>query len=379
MKLIHLSDLHLGKRIYETPLIDDQQFILKQILEIIDSEQPDAVMIAGDVYDKSVMPVEAINLFDDFLNALYARSIPVLIISGNHDSADRLAFGSRILSRQNIHFSPPYQGELYNVKMEDEYGPLHVYMLPFVKKSLVKSYFPEEEIETMSDALNCIIKNTELNADERNLLITHQFITGSAASGSEEYSVGGADNVDASIFDSFDYVALGHIHGQQSVTRETIRYCGTPLKYSFSEVDHEKSVTIVEMKEKGNISIRTVPLTPLRDMQELRGTYEELMNAGFSREINRSDFYRIILTDENDIPDAIARLRTVYPNILTLEYDNRRTQASDVLTGTADVEKKTPYNLFAEFFEWRNNNISMTPQQQVIIRNLIQKIWEEEA
>ncbi len=377
MKFIHLSDLHLGKRIYEISLIEDQRHILKQIVDIIDNEQPDGVLIAGDIYDKSVMPVEAISLFDDFLNALHERAIPVYIISGNHDSAYRLAFGSKILSIGNIHIAPPYSGTVYSADLEDEFGPVHIYMLPFVKRSLVKSLFPDEEIETTTDAMRCVIDKIGLNTDERNILIAHQFITGSKTSDSEEHSVGGAENVDASVFDDFDYVALGHLHGPQQIGRETVRYCGTPLKYSFSEADHEKSVTVVEMKEKGNVSIRTIPLTPLRDMQELRGTYDELMNAGFSREINRSDFYRIILTDENDVPDAIARLRTVYPNILTLEYDNRRTHASDALSGTADVEKKTPYDLFAEFFEWRNNN-SMEPQQQAIISDLIRKIWEEE-
>lgn len=378
MKFIHLSDLHLGKRIYETSLIEDQQHILAQILEIVDGENPDGVLIAGDVYDKAIQSVEAINLFDDFLNRLYERSLPVFIISGNHDSAERMAFGAKIMSPGGIYIAPPYQGEVYKVDLEDGFGPLHIFMLPFVKKSLVKSLFPEEEIETTTDALRCVLSHTQLNGDDRNILIAHQFITGSQTSDSEEYAVGGADNVDAFVFDAFDYVALGHIHGPQPAGRETIRYCGTPLKYSFSEVDHEKSVTVVEMKEKGSVLIRTIPLKPLRDMKQLKGSYQELMNAGFTAETNRADFYRIILTDENDVTDAIARLRTVYPNILTLEYDNKRTQASAELTEAADTERKTPYDLFAEFFEWRNN-APMEGRQQKIISDLIQKIWEEEA
>ncbi len=378
MKFIHLSDLHLGKRIYETSLIDDQRYILEQILDIIDREQPDGVMIAGDIYDKAVMPVEAVTLFDDFLNKLHERALLVYIISGNHDSADRLSFGARILSMGNIHIAPPYSGPVFCTDTEDEFGPLHIYMLPFVKKSQVRVLFPDENIETATDALRTVFAKTGINPAERNVLIAHQFITGSAISDSEEHSVGGTDNVDASVFDDFDYVALGHLHGPQSISRETVRYCGTPLKYSFSEALHTKSVTIAELKEKGNVSLRTVPLTPLRDMRDIRGTYEELMFAGNNQTDGKNDFIRAILTDESDVPDAMARLRSVYPNILTLEYDNKRTQGSAELKEAADVEKKTPYEMFSEFYFWRNN-ISMDPQQQKIINELIDMIWKEEA
>lgn len=378
MKLIHLSDLHLGKRLYEISLIEDQKFILEQILKIIDEEQPDGVMIAGDIYDKSVMPVEAIKVFDDFLNELHARSVPVYIISGNHDSADRLAFGSRILSMGNIHIAPPYNGSVYSITAEDEYGSLHIYMLPFVKRSLIKSLFPEDEIETATDALKAVIRRIELNPNERNIILAHQFITGAAISDSEEHSVGGADNVDASVFDDFDYVALGHLHGPQPIGRETVRYCGTPLKYSFSEASHSKSVTVVELEKIGSIALRTIPLTPLRDMRDIKGTYEELMNRGSNETEHKDDFIRVNLTDENDVPDAIARLRTVYPNVLTLDYDNTRTQHTMQITEAADVEQKTPGNLFAEFFEMRNGR-AMDPDQTAIIHSLIEKIWQEEA
>ena len=378
MKFIHISDLHLGKRIYETSLIEDQRHILEQILQIIAGEQPDGVMIAGDIYDKAFMPVEAVTLFDDFLNALHERSLPVYIISGNHDSADRLAFGSKILSMGNIHIAPPYSGTVFSVDAADEFGMLHIYLLPFVKRSLIKSLFPDEEIETATDALRSVIGKIGLDPDERNVLIAHQFITGAKISESEEHSVGGTDNVDASAFAGFDYVALGHLHGPQPIERETVRYSGTPLKYSFSEAQHEKSVTVVELKEKGNVVVRTVPLIPLRDMRDIRGTYEELMHRGNNESEGKQDFIRAILTDESDVPDAMTRLRSVYPNILTLEYDNKRTQGSAVLTETVDVEKKTPYDLFSEFFEWRNN-IPMDPQQQKIINDLIEEIWKEEA
>ena len=378
MKFIHISDLHLGKRIYETSLIEDQRHILEQILQVIAGEQPDGVMIAGDIYDKAFMPVEAVTLFDDFLNALHERSLPVYIISGNHDSADRLAFGSKILSMGNIHIAPPYSGTVFTVDVADEFGTLHIFLLPFVKRSQIKSLFQDEEIETATDALRSVIGKIGLDPDERNVLIAHQFITGAKISESEEHSVGGTDNVDASVFADFDYVALGHLHGPQSIGWETVRYSGTPLKYSFSEAQHEKSVTVVELKEKGNVVVRTVPLIPLHDMRDIRGTYEELMHRGNNESEGKLDFIRAILTDESDVPDAMTRLRSVYPNILTLEYDNKRTQSSAVLTETVEVEKKTPYDLFSEFFEWRNN-IPMDPQQQKIINDLIEEIWKEEA
>ena len=378
MKFIHLSDLHLGKRIYETSLIEDQQYILGQILNIIDEEKPDGVLIAGDIYDKSFQPVDAMKLFDDFLNELHNRSLSIFIISGNHDSADRVAFASQIMSNQKIHLAPAYQGKIHSIDLKDDYGSLHIYMLPFVKKALVKSLYPDEPIETTTDALKCVIDHTELNENDRNVLIAHQFVTGSAASGSEEYTVGGADNVDAYVFDVFDYVALGHIHGPQYVSRETIRYCGTPLKYSFSEVNHEKSVTMVELREKGNTEVRTIPLTPLRDMRDIKGTYYDLMSKEEYQNTNCDDYIRAILTDENDVPDAIARLRTVYPNILTLDYDNQRTRQKVDFTEAADIEKKTPYDLFAEFFEQRNGR-PMDTNQEKLVKELIQKIWEEEA
>ncbi len=378
MKFIHLSDLHLGKRIYETSLIEDQRYILKQILEIIDNEKPDGILIAGDIYDKAVMPSDAVRLFDDFLYQLHSRLIPVYIISGNHDSADRLAFGSQILSRQDVYIAPPYQGEIYKVELRDTYGTLNIFMLPFVKKALIRSLFPEEEIETMSDAIKCVIDHTSLKTDDRNILIAHQYITNSKISDSEEYAVGGADNVDAIVFDDFDYVALGHIHGPQPAGRNTIRYCGTPLKYSFSEADHEKSVTIVECREKGSVMIHTAPLIPFRDMKEIKGKYAELIRDDYLPEAEKNDFLHVILTDEDDIPDAASFLRKVYPNYLHLDYDNTRTRSELEGNSVDDIEKKTPNDLFAEFFELQNGR-PLEPELRKTVDDLIEKIWREEA
>ena len=253
MKLIHLSDLHLGKRVNEFPMLADQRFILAQILQIIDGERPDGVLIAGDVYDKSVPPVEAVELFDDFLVQLAERKIPAFVIGGNHDSPERLAFCNRLIDASGIHISPAYTGAVQPLTLSDEYGKINLYMLPFVKPANVRRFFPEEPLESYTDALRTAIGGMHVNFAERNVLITHQFVTGAARCDSEEISVGGTDNVDSSVFDGFDYVALGHIHGAQNVSSQRVRYCGTPLKYSFSEANQQKSVTVAELKEKARL------------------------------------------------------------------------------------------------------------------------------
>ena len=276
MKLLHLSDLHLGKRVNEFSMLEDQKYILSEIIQIVEKEAPDAVLIAGDVYDKSVPPAEAVELFDDFLVRLSRLGTQVFVISGNHDSPERVAFGGRLMDPSGIHMSPVYSGQVQPVPLTDAFGTVNIYMLPFVKPIHVRRFFPEAETGTYTDALRTAVEQMSVDPAARNVLITHQFVTGAWRSESEDISVGGTDNVDASVFDAFDYVALGHIHGPQHVGRETMRYCGTPLKYSFSEAGHQKSVTAVELGEKGSVQVRAIPLTPRRDMREIRGTYLEL-------------------------------------------------------------------------------------------------------
>ena len=268
MKLIHLSDLHLGKRVNECSMLEDQQYILGEILRIIDSEAPDAVLIAGDVYDKSVPSAEAVTLLDDFLVQLASRRVQTCLISGNHDSAERLSFGGRLMDAAGIHIAPVYDGSLTPLTLSDEHGPVDIYLLPFLKPVQVRRFFPDEDIESYTDAMAAVLRAANVDTARRNVLVAHQFVAGAVPCESEEFSVGGTDNVAVCVFDDFDYVALGHIHGPQKVGRETVRYCGTPLKYSFSEVSHKKSVTVVEMGEKGSVGIRTVPLVPRRDMSE---------------------------------------------------------------------------------------------------------------
>lgn len=377
MKLIHLSDLHLGKRVNEFSMLEDQQYILTEILQIIDREKPDGVMIAGDVYDKSVPSAEAVALLDDFLVRLAKRDLQVFLISGNHDSPERMAFGGRLMAQSGVHLAPVYDGKVSPITLTDEYGPVNLYLLPFLKPAHVRRCFPEREILTYTDALAAAIEAMEVDPAQRNVLVTHQFVTGAARCDSEEISVGGTDNVDVSVFEPFDYVALGHIHGPQQVGQETVRYCGTPLKYSFSEAKHQKSVTVVELGEKGAVSVRTVPLTPMRDLAELRGTYEELTFRGFYDGTSYPrDYVHITLTDEEDIPDAVSKLRIIYPNLMKLDYDNKRTRAGIVLEGAED-QQRSPLELLEEFYE-KQNGQPMGEEQRAFAKNLMERIWEED-
>ena len=376
MKLMHLSDLHLGKRLNEFSLVEDQKYILNQILDIVDREAPDALVIAGDVYDKAVPSVEAVGLFDDFLVRLAEKRLPVFVISGNHDSPERISFGSRLLEASGIHLSPVYGGQVEPITLQDEFGPVHFYLLPFVKPIHVRRFFPEEPADTYSQALSTAISHLALNPRERNVLVTHQFVTGALRSDSEEISLGGADHVDSSVFQDFDYVALGHLHSPQNCGSEHIRYCGTPLKYSFSEAGDEKSVTIVELGEKGCLSIRTAALKPLRELVELRGSFEELTSREFYEGTSwQEDYTHLTLTDEEDIPDALGKLRLIYRGLMKLDYDNARTRFNGEITGEALQRAKSPLELFADFYELQNNR-PMTAQQLVFLEELITRMEE---
>lgn len=377
MRFLHLSDLHLGKRVNEFSMLEDQAYILKEILKIIDEQKVEAVLIAGDIYDKVIPSAEAVRLLDDFLTRLATRKLPVFLISGNHDSAERIAFGSRLMSSRQIYLSPVFEADVEPVTVSDEYGEINIYMLPFVKPSLAKRVYPEEEIITYQDAVNAAVQHMQINTDKRNILLAHQFVTGAARCDSEEMSVGGVDDVDAAIFDGFDYVALGHLHGSQKIGKETVRYSGTPLKYSFSEASHKKAAVIVDVEEKGTVKIQQILLVPKHDMREIRGTYMEVTALDFYKDMKTDDYLHITLTDEEDIPDAIGKLRTIYPNIMKLSYDNLRTRAAVTVRGTAEVEKKSPMELLREFYELQNNQ-SMSEEQEEIARGMMEEIWEDE-
>lgn len=378
MRLIHLSDLHLGKRVNEYSMIEDQEYILKKIINIIDDEKPDAVIIAGDVYDKTVPSAEVVALFDDFLVDLAKRKLEVFIISGNHDSPERIAFGSRIMDASGIHLSPVYNGRIDPIVLHDEYGAVNIFMLPFVKPANVKRFFEDAEIDSYTDAVKCAIDQMNIKTDQRNVLVSHQFVTGASRSESEEISVGGSDNIDADIFCAFDYVALGHLHSPQYCSSTHIRYCGTPLKYSFSEAKDQKSVTVIDLLNKGILSFHTVNLVPKRDLVELKGSYETVTSRSFYENTTwQKDYTHITLTDEEDIPDAIGKLRSVYHNLMKLDYDNTRTRSNALIEGSENVETKSPLELFGDFYELQNNQ-PMTPEQVDYMRDLIEKTWGDE-
>ncbi len=373
MKLIHLSDLHIGKRVNEFSMLEDQRAILSQILAAVKREQADGVLVAGDIYDKPVPPAEAVQMFDEFLTRLAELGTPVFVISGNHDSAERVAFGARLMSGRGVYVSPVYDGNVTGITMKDKYGEVVVYLLPFVKPALVRHVFEDEDPGSYQDAVRIAVDHIAVDQNKRNVLVAHQFVTGAFRCDSEEVLVGGLDNVDVSVFDAFDYVALGHIHSPQHVGRETVRYCGTPLKYSFSEAEQEKSMTVVELGEKGRVEIKTLPFKPLRDMRRIRGTYLEVTALDYYKDTNQEDYVQVTLTDEEDVPDGMQKLRVIYPNLMKLEYDNRRTRESREVTGACEVEQRSELELFEEFYELQNNQ-PVSEKQREFVERMIQGI-----
>lgn len=439
MKFIHLADLHIGKRVNAFPMLEDQRYILKQILTILREEQPDGgVILAGDIYDKAIPSAEAVELFDEFLTQLAALRLRVFIIAGNHDSPERIAFGNRLMDRSGIYLSPVYDGHVKCITCRDTASavtlsaanavdpnagtrpvtsasvalsaanavdlnagthsvesastsaaastcpPVDVYLLPFLKPANVRRFYPEETIESYTDAMRVAIVHMDIDPTHRNLLVTHQFVTGASRSDSEDISVGGSDNVDASVFAPFDYVALGHLHGPQQMGEEgspLIRYAGTPLKYSFSEARHHKSVTVVGIGEKKadgvvDVCISTRELRPLHDMREIRGSYEELTLRANYEGTATDDYIHATLTDEIEIPDAARHLQVIYPNLMKLDYDNARTrgQGSERLE-LEQLEEKSPLDLFSELFE-KQNHKEMTEEQARYVQAQMEKIWE---
>lgn len=377
MKLFHLSDLHIGKRVNEFSMIEDQKYILTQILYAADQEKPDGILISGDVYDRTIPTAEAVQVFDAFLTRLSEQKIPAFIISGNHDSAERLAFGSSLIGKSGIYFSKVYDGTVEKIPMQDAYGTVWIYLLPFLRPSTIRHALPEraEEVQSTADAVRIALEQTKIDEKERNVLLAHQFVTGAKRCDAEELQVGDVDQIPAELFASFEYVALGHIHSPQKVGRETVRYCGAPLKYSFSEAGQEKSITVVELKEKGSVDLRTIPLKPLHDLRKIRGTYLEVTAKSFYENRDCEDYLQVTLTDEEDVPDGMAKLRTIYPNLMRLEYDNKRTRSNAEVRAAERVEEKSELELFQEFYELQNNQ-SMTEVQEQFVEELLRGMKE---
>lgn len=379
---MHLADLHLGKRVNGFSMMEDQEYILNRILEIMEEEQPDGLLIAGDVYDKTIPPAEAVRRMDDFLTAVAAKHVPVFLISGNHDSAERVAFGHQLMQGSGIWISPVYDGTIRHHTLEDRWGKVNIYLIPFLRPSVVRSFFPDVEIEDYTDALRTIIEDLQVDTSRRNVVLAHQFVTAAGAlpetCDSEQLSVGGLDRVDGSVFSPFDYTALGHLHGPQRVGSETIRYAGSPLKYSFSELHQKKSVTVAELRAKGETEIRQIPLQSRREMTELRGTFEEILEEARKKGEPQTDYYHMILTDETDVVDALSRLREYYPNIMLLDYDNRRTRSQKEVEQLDRVEERTPGELFAALYEQQNGQ-EMDSDRKEYLDGLIREIWEEQV
>lgn len=435
MRLMHLSDLHLGIKVYEFDLFEDQKYMLDNIIKIAIAKDVDGIMISGDVYDRPIPPAESVALFDSFLTRLSDEGIKAYITSGNHDSQERLSFGSKLMNKSGIFFGGTFDGTVPRMDLEDEYGQVHLYMLPFLKPSIVRAHMaddtgssdnmrsvenktnsitddnkstdnnigdinandicPDENSESDIDskdaisariskdditsyqkAIDYVLSGLQIDESARNIIMAHQFVTGATRSDSEEISVGGVDEISADSFDLFDYVALGHIHTPQIIGgNEHIRYCGTMLKYSFSECKKNKSVPIITLKEKGNIDIELADLIPQRDMREIKGTYLDLTAKKNYADTNTDDYIHVTLTDEDDVPDALGRLRSIYPNIMKLDYDNLRTRAVYNSEIPDEVEKKSPLDLFQEFYNLQNGR-DLTLEESTYVQSQIEKLWE---
>lgn len=377
MKLFHLSDLHLGKRIHQRSMIKDQEDILNQIVMLAEAEKPDAVMIAGDVYDRSVPPEEAVEQFDRFLVRLSELGLKVLIISGNHDSAERLSFGSRIMGRSGIFISPEFKKETYKrilrpTVLGDEFGEINFYMLPFITPSAVREAKENCTISSWNEMAQTVFIDMNIDTSKRNILIAHQFVTGAETCESENRSIGGADNIDFFVFDPFDYVALGHLHGRQHIGRETIRYCGTPLKYSFSEVNHHKSVTVVELGEKGKIQISELPLNkPLHNWRVITKKFADVMSEDVS-----DDYIKAVLTDEEDIPNVMNKLRERFENIMSMEYKRSTVDNSNQEAVIPEFNNISPADMFAEFYR-QQRGVDLSYEQMEVVNEIFSEIREE--
>lgn len=386
MKFLHISDLHLGKQLHRFSLQEEQDEVLEHIRQIAAAERPDAVLIAGDVYDRSIPPVYATQSLDRFLGGLLQTGTTVCMISGNHDSAERLGFLSGPLRQSRLHISPAFRGHVERVTLQDECMTCDIWLLPYLRPASVRPFFPDEEITTTNDTVACALGKLPLEPGHRNVLVAHQFVAGASLIGSEEccglsgtedVRVGSSDLVEARLFGAFDYVALGHLHHPQNVGSPRVRYCGTPLKYSFSELHSEKSVTIAELSPDGTLDIRQIPLPEPRRLQELRGTFAGITQDAAAADTDRDAYTHVILTDDQPIPDVMNRLRQYYPNLTHLDWDNTRTRHVDDFAAAPEVER-TPMTLFSEFFE-RTNGAAMSPEQERYMEALIRSIWEEHA
>jgi exonuclease SbcD len=378
MTFFHLADLHIGKSVNGFSMLAEQKHVLEQVIGTIQSERPDAVIIAGEVYDRAVPSVEAVRLFDDFLTALAREEAAVLLIAGNHDAPERLAYGSRLLADKRLYLCGAFDGAIRKVTLPDAFGEVNFWLLPFIKPAAVRGFFGDRPFDTYNDALAAVLETADMDWNARNVLISHQFYTRSGVSpersDSESNPIGGLDAMDAAPLDRFDYAALGHLHGAQTVGRDTIRYAGSPLKYSFSERGQRKGMNLVELGEKGSVTVTRLPLTPLHDMRQIQGPLEELRKPEIVNSADPADYLRVILTDEDEPVDAIGKLRSVYPHIMSLDFENARTSIglSSISAELDAVQTLSPYELFSEFFLEMRGSV-MSDEQAAIVRDLLEE------
>ncbi|MBE5779139.1 MAG: exonuclease SbcCD subunit D [Clostridiales bacterium] len=374
MKFLHISDLHLGKQLSDLSLLVDQEYILDQIVSIADEQKADAVLIAGDVYQRSAPQAEAMALFDRFVTSLVSIGKKVFIISGNHDSALRVSYFSSLVRNSGVFITEAFDGRLQSVSLQDEHGEIILWMLPFLRPSQVRRTLPGEKISTYQDAVAAVLRNTPIDPTKRNLLMCHQFITGCETSDSEELAVGGLDNIDASLFEAFDYVALGHIHKPQRVGRDTLRYAGSPLKYSFSEHNHRKSVALVTLQEKGTIEVSALPLYPLRDLRLVEGSLAEIAAMPYSE-----DYVWITIHDELPPPDARITLSINFPNMLKFSVVNSRTKYDVNVLATQRMEDKSVPELFEDFYRLQNNDQPPSEEHKKLLEKVLSDLEENRS
>ncbi len=378
MKFLHISDLHLGKQLAEYSLLEDQRYILRQILDIVADRQPDAVVVAGDLYDKPVPPAEAVTVLDWFITSLTEMGVALLMISGNHDSPERLDFGSGLFEEKGVYLVGQFNGAPKKVTLGKPDDQADFYLLPFIRPGNVRPFYPDEEIKSYDDAMRCVMKNLTLSKEIPSVLVAHQFVTAGGVSPerseSEVISLGGTDNVDVSNFISFQYVALGHIHRPQRLTRDSVRYAGSPLKYSFSEAEYDKSVVMVTLNGMEEPSIELIPLVPMRDLRRIRGPLDKLLSDEVAAASNREDYLHVTLTDTEPVADPLYRLRQVYPNIMRLSFSSSLEEEEVEIAACEEVEHRTPPQLFAEFYNQMQGEPLSEEDGKLVLR-LMEKVW----
>lgn len=376
MKIVHISDLHIGKRVNGYSMIDDQKYILNQIIDKIDDIKPDIIFICGDVYDKTIPTSEAVELLDNFLTQIVIRKIKVFMIYGNHDSAERLSFAKDILKSSDIFISKIFNGEVEKFSLNYDFGTVNIFLLPFLKPLNVKNFYKDEQINDYNDAIRLVLSDIKVDKSQINIMLAHQFLTGSEISKSEELAIGGLDNVDASLFYDFDYVALGHLHKPQKVIRETVRYSGTPLKYSFSEINHKKSITVIDISSKDNIKIKLEHLTPKRDLREIKGKYQDLIKEENYKNTNIDDYVHIILTDEEEGINAVSVLSNIYKNVMKISYDNKRTRINNTVIEPNQYKQKNLLEIFDDLYLLQNGD-SLSHEQREYLTKIINEVGDE--